>query len=161
MEGMNDKSAVKMLLKNGKAHVRVDVQGGNTVWLNITRENEARIAVEMIEARISLSLPDPDVTFGEFADLYAEKHLIPVCAEETERSYRSALKLRLRPTLGKLRLSEINESTVEAYRAEWHGKVSNAVLNRDARILSAMLTKAVHWWYLKENPVLKVDELAA
>lgn len=70
-----------------------------------------------------------------------------------------ALLKRFRAHVGDVRLDAITPRDVQGYIAGRTKTCSPATVNGDLRTLKAILTRAVEWGFLKENPAAKIRKL--
>lgn len=131
-----------------------------------------------LEARRKYSEFESDVLKGKYAydnkmkvaDLcefwlhdYVEVRLAP----KTLASYKTQIKLRIKPGLGHVRLKDLRpvdiirfmnelEETRTRYDNKKQEKVSDRVVSDTFKVLSSMLTDAVEWQMIPDNPCEKV-----
>jgi integrase len=103
---------------------------------------------EVIQRRFHFHPKTNAPTFEEFADRYLELVSVHKRGAHNER-YRVK---KLADYFGKVRLSALTAIDAEEYRAERAKKSKPATVNRDLGNLKHMMTKAVEWNYLADNP---------
>ena len=123
----------------------------------LTPDEARRKAAEMID-RLKRGLPAepvPEVrepTIGELAERYIENHVQVNCKPNTVRSYARTIGQHILPSLGDVRLSELDRSHV----SELHGRLRDrpAQANLSVRVLSGMFRAAEKWGLIEpgRNP---------
>lgn len=135
-------------------------------------------AKSSLEARRKYSEFEADVLKGRYAyenkmkvadlcDLWLHDYVEVRLAPKTLASYKTQIKLRIRPGLGHIRLKDLRpvdiirfmnelEETRTRYDNKKQEKVSDRVVSDTFKVLSSMLTDAVEWQMIPDNPCEKV-----
>ena len=135
-------------------------------------------AKSALDARRKYSEFESDVMKGKYAydnkmkvadlcDLWIRDYVEVRLAPKTLASYKTQIKLRIKPGLGHVRLKDLRPvdiirfmNELEEARTRYDGKkldkVSDRVVSDVFKILSSMLTDAVEWQLIPENPCAKV-----
>ena len=135
-------------------------------------------AKSSLEARRKYSEFEADVLKGRYAyenkmkvadlcDLWLHDYVEVRLAPKTLASYKTQIKLRIRPGLGHIRLKDLRPvdiirfmNEMDETRTRFDGKmqdtVSDRVISDVFKILSSMLTDAVEWQMIPDNPCEKV-----
>jgi len=97
--------------------------------------------------------PLTTITFEQFAREKWEPLALPTIKPATARYYRFQLHRNLLPTLGRLRLQELDRETLQAFLVGKRQQgYSSSTLHGIRTTLSKTLGQAVTWGYLDENP---------
>ena len=162
--------------KDGKYLLAVYLGGGlDGKQIVKTKMVDARSS---LEARRKYSEFESDVLKGKYAydsrmkvaelcDLWLHDYVEVRLAPKTIASYKTQIKLRIKPGLGHIRLTELKpvdiirfmnelETTRTRFDSKKREQVSDRVLSDVFKILSSMLTDAVEWQMVPENPCEKV-----
>lgn len=152
------------LEKRGKESWRLTVSSGfdangkrikytRTTRASSKREAEKELAKFVAEVEAGTYVQPSKMTLAAFVDEwmkhYAEKQLAP----KTLSNYREALKLRILPALGHLRLDAIKpmhllsfiDNIQEEGIKKGGGKLSPATINIHYTLLRSLFKKAVEW----------------
>lgn len=135
-------------------------------------------AKSSLEARRKYSEFEADVLKGRYAydnkmkvadlcDLWLHDYVEVRLAPKTLASYKTQIKLRIKPGLGHIRLKDLRPvdiirfmNEMDETRTRFDGKmqdtVSDRVISDVFKILSSMLTDAVEWQMIPDNPCEKV-----
>src|SRR6185312_6306388 len=90
---------------------------------------------------------------------WASEFLARVSHDNTRNRYSTSVK-HLTNFFGAARLNEISPEVIDKFqRQRLHEGVRGATVNRDVSVLSAMLSRAVKWRYLPNNPCSQIDKL--
>ncbi len=93
------------------------------------------------------------ITFEQFACEKWEPLALPTIKPATARYYRHQLHRHLLPTFGPLRLCELDRETLQAFViGKKQQGYSSSTLHGIRTTLSKVLSQAVTWSYLEENP---------
>jgi hypothetical protein len=149
-------ASVEKIVGPGGIHLRVTVPGEPTEWQKFNKQIAADIAMKHVESRIELERPHPTMTVNEFADLWIEDHLLKVCSPKTCNSYRSALNSYILLHFDRVLLARVDQAMIRQFIASHRGKVSEQRLMKIVETLSSMLSCAVRWHYLKNNPAGRI-----
>lgn len=111
------------------------------------------------------SMTSVHVTFGTFAVEWLEKYAKKNLRKKTYARYKQLLDLRILPAFGTMKLSQIQPlhiiefyQNIKGTRLDGkEGSLSDQTVKHHHRLLSTMLTYAVKWQLIKENPALRVD----
>lgn len=107
-----------------------------------------------------------NVKLKEFAEYWLEKHVKQNLAPKTILSYTAELNHRIIPALGNIKMKDLKPlHLIDFYNAlndaprldKRPGKLSGRAKQNIHRILSSMLTDAVKWQVIKDNPATKVE----
>ena len=136
---------VRLLDENGKKRL---YPTGHTSK-RLAQEYEAKLRNEIAERKRFPERFLPQKKFSEFVPEYLEKHA------SRKRSYRDYLSIskKLLSYFDNLFLHEINRYHVASYYSDRSKSVGVAMVNREVTILKGILTKAIEWGFLKDNPV--------
>jgi integrase len=97
--------------------------------------------------------PVATMTFEQFAREKWEPLVLPTIKPATARYYRFQLHHHLRPTFGPLRLCELDRESLQAFLVGKRQQgYSSSTLHGIRTTLSKILSQAVTWRYLDENP---------
>lgn len=97
--------------------------------------------------------PLATVTFEQFVREKWEPLVLPTIKPSTARYYRFQLHRHLLPTFGPLLLREIDREALQAFVVgKWQQGYSSSTLHGIRTTLSKVLSQAVTWRYLDENP---------
>lgn len=115
------------------------------------------------------SINDRNMTFTKFIDYWKENY----GSKESERSITTQerddqLLVRIRKSLGEIRLRKLEPKHILAFiknleeegvrmDTPGEGKLSDRSVQMHFKLVSSILTKAVKWKFLKENPCRSVD----
>lgn len=141
------------------------IRKSKVVTAKSKREADKKLAEFVSECEQKFSLGGSTMTFEQFSrkciDEYAKPNLSPVTVEGYDRE----LKNRIIPAFGNLILTELkpmhiihfyNELLIAPRLDGQEGVLSGRSRNNVHRILSSMLTNAVYWQLISENPVKRV-----
>lgn len=157
---MNEQNRVEVVSQGGKYALHTHIADGQDTWQFFSKETEARVAENIIARRLDAPCPDVSISVADFADLYVEHHLLPVCVLSTMRTRVYELRNHILPFFDGVKLAEVDAAMVKRFVETLSENMPNRSVNRRLAALSAMLTKAVHWRYLAENPAFAVDMLS-
>jgi integrase len=118
--------------------------------IRIAQKVDQQFREELNLARIGMSVPHPEMTFGELATRFI--------AEGSPKPYHlDRLKLLL-PDLSETPIGRIDKGRVRDYRAKRHAQkeVSDTTINRDLEALRHMLYWAVDEGLLAANPLARL-----
>ena len=100
-----------------------------------------------------------DITFSEYLDYWLDNHAKPNTAPKTIEGYSYIINLHLKPSLGNIKIAQLNPSHLQQYYAE---KLANGKIDGDGglsaqsvkhhhRVISKALRDAVKWQFLARN----------
>lgn len=138
------------------------------------KEAEAALAEFVTEVNHGIVPEGKSITFEEFYYIWKEKHANKYLSPKTVARYVGLLKSRILPYLGKYKLDKIKPTTLmDLYDkllddtqiqrvANNNGKrtsepLAPKTINEHHVLISSMLTKAVYWQLLHENPAKRVQ----
>ncbi len=155
-----------------------------TVFLGRNLDGKQIVKSKMVDAKSPLDARrqysefEADVLKGRYAydnkmkvadlcDLWLRDYVEVQLAPKTLASYKTQIKLRIKPGLGHVRLKDLRpvdiirfmnemEETRTRYDNKEQDKVSDRVVADVFKILSSMLADAVEWQLIPENPCEKV-----
>ena len=149
---------MSIFIKNGKYYIDYYDSTGRrhreAVGTN-KRQAEQALAVrqtEILQGKFNLEVSLRNILLRDFAGKYLDY------ARANKRSWgrdETSLKALL-PIFGDLPISRISSWSVERYKVERRRSVKEATVNREVALLKRMLTLAVQWHDLKENPIKSV-----
>jgi integrase len=101
--------------------------------------------------------PDGSVTFNEFADRFLEDVAKHTMKEKTVVSYESYLRLHIRPTFGRMKLSAIAPHHIQRlYSQKLSDGLSKKTVLHIHTYLRRVLNQAVKWELIYRNPCSSV-----
>ena len=136
-----------------------------TVTAKSKREAKQKLAEFVRECEQKYSLEGSTMTLGEFSKKWIEEYAKPNLSPITVEGYERELKNRINPALGKIILTELKPMHIIHFYNELltmprldgkDGVLSGRARNNIHRILSSMLTNAVYWQLIPENPIKRV-----
>jgi integrase len=136
-----------------------------TVTAKSKREAEKKLAEFVRECEQKCSLEGSNMTFEQFSKKWIEEYAKPNLSPVTVEGYERELKNRINPALGKIVLTELKPMHIIHFYNELltaprldgkEGVLSGRARNNIHRILSSMLTNAVYWQLIPENPIKRV-----
>ena len=120
---------------------------------------EARATKRRLQAQGRPAAPNdlrPDETLDEFAGRYLRAKQ-GVFAPHTTKSIETEYRLRISPSLGHLRLSELTRERVEVWLAELAGRASSRrMVTQAVATLRMILSTAVSWGRITTNPASRL-----
>ncbi len=110
---------------------------------------------------------DNKMKVAELCDVWLRDYVEVRLAPKTLASYKTQIKLRIKPGLGHVRLKDLRPvhiiqfmNELQSSRTRFDGKkkeqVSDRVISDVFKILSSMLTDAMEWQMIPENPCERV-----
>jgi len=118
------------------------------------REAESMLARLLLEAG---ERPDSSLTLKD----YLEEVWLPAAGEKvrvrTVDGYRAKCKLYIIPTLGRVRLGDLEPYDLDRWMARLSDKVSPQTVVHAYRVLCNALNRAVRWRLIASNPLHSVD----
>ena len=110
---------------------------------------------------------DNKMKVAELCDIWLRDYVEVRLAPKTLASYKTQIKLRIKPGLGHVRLKDLRPvhiiqfmNELQSSRTRFDGKkkeqVSDRVISDVFKILSSMLTDAMEWQLIPENPCERV-----
>ncbi|PJI08326.1 MULTISPECIES: site-specific integrase [Clostridium] len=118
------------------------------------------------EVKKGLYLDAGKITFEEFIDKWLKDYAEPELAPKTLFRYKELLRTRIIPALGHIKLNKLQPThLVEFYnnlredgiRADGkHGGLSERTILHHHRLISSILTCAVQWQFILNNPASRV-----
>lgn len=136
---------------------------GERVYKSITfrgGKNQARAELDRMlrEQREGRASQTPDLTLDEHLDRWFDLHAGNHYAPKTLLNYRGIINFDVRPTIGRVRLSELKPEHVQKVlnRMRERGVCSNT-RRRLYSVLSTCLDSAVEWGTLEQNPAAQVQ----
>jgi integrase len=136
-----------------------------TVTAKSKREAEKKLSEFVQECEQKYSLEGSTMTLEEFSKKWIEEYAKPNLSPVTVEGYERELKNRINPALGKIVLTELKPMHIIHFYNELltaprldgkEGVLSGRARNNIHRILSSMLTNAVYWQLIPENPIKRV-----
>ena len=92
------------------------------------------------------------ITVGELLDRWLD-HIGDERTPSTIAGYKSKINFRIRPAIGKVKISKLSPAELDAWYAQWRKELSPASVRQIHAILRAALNQAVKWGWLDKNPV--------
>ncbi len=141
------------------------IRKSKTVSAKSKREAERKLAEYIVECEQKYSLEGSTMTFEQFSKKWIEEYAKPNLSPVTVEGYERELKNRINPALGKIILTELKpmhiihfyNDLLTAPRLDGkEGTLSGRSRNNVHRILSSMLTNALYWQLISENPIKRV-----
>ncbi len=100
--------------------------------------------------------PKTTLTFREFVETQWQPNLFPTFKLSTRRGYAQVLRKYLLPFFGEQKLAEINRQSVQAFVASLSARLAPQTVRLAKALLSKVLSTAVEWGYIQENPTTGV-----
>lgn len=154
--------------------LRVEPTGTQTYWVQIKRNqrhklgNAKVLTLQQAEDRARRVLVDPDAYMREkhkadSLESFLDDHYNPWAKAHLKTGPSNVVRIKavFGPQFCAQRLDEITPAKIEKWRTDRltkYGKAKGTV-NRDIAALSSVLSKAVEWGTITENPVRKVKPL--
>lgn len=145
------------LVFNHSSYYAVFSVSGKKIWRKIGKVDKRE--AKQILKKLELEFEKDRLNLQEIKQItlfdYIEKYLPYAQANKAESSYYRELKIMkpIKVFFGNNPLSKIDAQLIESYKAK---RVKDGLkprsVNKELRIISFMLRKAVEWKYLKENP---------
>jgi integrase len=141
------------------------VRKSKVVTAKSKREAERLLVDYVNECEQKYSLEGANITFKEFSRKWIEEYAKPNLSPVTVEGYERELKNRINPALGNIILTELKPMHIIHFYNELltmprldgnEGTLSGRSRNNIHRILSSMLTNAVYWQFISENPIKRV-----
>lgn len=95
-------------------------------------------------------------TFKEAVVKWTREVLPGAVKPEVRRRYLNSVGMTI-PTLGNLRLPQIDERQIARHISTRAGKVSNATIRRDLTAVSSVLSACIAWGWIHKNPAKNFD----
>src|SRR5438067_1947369 len=92
------------------------------------------------------------ITFSQFVEQWWKPAFLPAYKVSTKQQYELALKNYLIPRFGSYRLTDISKAEVQTFLGRLLEKLAPDSVHGMHRCLRRILTSAVEWKYLQENP---------
>ncbi|WP_075980811.1 site-specific integrase [Bacillus massilinigeriensis] len=100
-----------------------------------------------------------DITFSEFLDYWLDNHAKLNTAPKTIEGYSYIINLHLKPSLGNIKIAQLNPSHLQQYyteklangRINGEGGLSAQSVKHQHRVISKSLRDAVKWQFLARN----------
>ncbi len=126
---------------------------GKPVYKEGFETQRAAIAyLEMYKSNSKASYFYEEIRWERLVREYCTTHL-PTLKSRTQMRYRLDIDLRLTREFGYSKLDSITPKRIEFFRSKLIGKIQPKSINNCIATLSSILSKAVEWGYLSENPV--------
>lgn len=128
------------------------------------RRQYSDFEADVLKARFAY---DNKLKVADLCDLWLRDYVDIRLAPKTQASYKTQIRLRIKPGLGHVRLKDLRPvhiirfmNELEEVRTRFDDKkldkVSDRVVSDVFKILSSMLTDAVEWQMIPDNPCEKV-----
>lgn len=120
-----------------------------------------RIAQRLVESKLrvinqGIYRPKTTLTFREFVETQWKPCLLPTFKRSTSRGYDYLLRKFLIPVFGETNLAEINRQMIQGFVAQMSKSMAPKSVALAKNCLSKVLSTAVEWGYLQDNPATGV-----
>lgn len=95
---------------------------------------------------------DPTITLNDFVAAIGDRWLRGIDMTSTGEGYRTGLRLRVLPTLGHLRISDITTGMIDRLIDDWEPRYSSTVIKNSIAPLGRVLDEAVRDDIIAANP---------
>lgn len=131
---------------------------GRQVQKSITGKTQSEVTKKLKAVLHSLDVgtyTEPNrITIGEWLDLWLEEYIVMSCKPYTISSYKSCIDIRIKPAIGKIKLSELSATKIQSFINDLTRKsnYSPKTVKNTHGILHRALAQAAKLRYIPFNP---------
>ncbi len=120
-----------------------------------------RIAQRLVDTKLrainqGTYRPKTTLTFREFVETQWKPSLLPTFKRSTSQGYQFLLRKYLMPVFGDIGLADINRQMIQGFVARMSKNLAPKSVALAKNVLSKVLSTAVEWSYLHDNPATGV-----
>lgn len=145
----------------GRADLGLDPNTGKRRIVSVTartkKEVEDELRIKLEENRKGEYVPPSELTVAAWLDTWVQVVFAPGKRQRSVETYKSVIKLHLKPAFSETRLQQFEPEQVEEYFAARRGKLSDSTLSQHSAILFAAMKSAVRKKKIAKNPVALVE----
>lgn len=161
----------KSVIRNGKEYTYWEARytaginpgTGKQIQKSITGKTQSEVAKKLKAVLHSLdsgTYTEPNkMTIGEWLDLWLKEYVRMSCKPYTISSYESCIEIRIKPAIGKIKLSELNATRVQSFINDLTRKsnYSPKTVKNTHGVLHRALAQAAKLRYIPFNPAVACE----